>query len=343
MGFIVGFTAFFGVVLIYLVVITFFPVLKVKQIPVQIGGGDAGAPAERTDVAFTVGGAEVRGWFYAPQDESGPLPCVVLCHGLNGTKDMRLEQYALKFTEIGWAALAIDYRHYGESGGEPRQIYHAKKQIEDQRAAVEYVRQRSDIDPDKIVLWGTSASGLYGICTAAEDHRISGVIAQCATLDHKADSKPHLDRLGYGFFFRVFVHGQRDKARSRFNLAPHVIPAYSSNGEIALVSAPGLVEGISRLAESSSHFRNEVCARSLLVPHPPDPIAAAENVSCPVLILVCERDEIVSADSHVRVADALKEKADVRSYPIGHFDVYFGEHFERAVKDMTEFLTHKCR
>ena len=78
MGFIVGFTAFFGVVLIYLVVITFFPVLKVKQIPVQIGGGDAGAPAERTDVAFTVGGAEVRGWFYAPQDESGPLPCVVL-------------------------------------------------------------------------------------------------------------------------------------------------------------------------------------------------------------------------------------------------------------------------
>lgn len=196
----------------------------------------------------------------------------------------------------------------------------------------------NEVDADRIVLWGTSASGPYGICTASEDHRIAAVIAQCATLDHKADSKPHIERLGYGYYLRLFIHGQRDKARSRFNLTPHIIPAYSSNGEISLVSAPGLVEGISRLAKHSRYFSNQICARSLLMPHPPDPIAAAEDVRCPVLILTCEKDEIVGRDSNAKVARILGDKAEVRSYPIGHFDIYEGVHFERAVSDMVAFL-----
>ena len=79
------------------------------------------------------------------------------------------------------------------------------------------------------------------------------------------------------------------------------------------------------------------------MPHPPDPILAAEKVQCPVLILVCEKDEILSPVSHVKVEKALGEKAIVRRFPIGHFDIYQGEHFTKAVLEMVEFLRSKCQ
>jgi hypothetical protein len=34
-------------------------------------------------------------------------------------------------------------------------------------------------------------------------------------------------------------------------------------------------------------------------------------------------------------------KAEVKCYPIGHFDIYVGEAWEAAVADQTEFLTRR--
>jgi pimeloyl-ACP methyl ester carboxylesterase len=346
MGFLIGFIIFLGVIILYLVVIIFFPIMKVKKIPItgQTQDNKIAAPSNRSDVEYEVCGSKIRGWLYLPEKQKDiPYPSVIMCHGFNGTKDLKLEQYALRFAEAGWASLVIDYRHYGESEGEPRQLYDAGKQMEDQHGAVDFMRARKEIDPGRIVLWGTSASGLYGICSASEDHMIAGVIAQCAALDHKEDSKKHVERLGYGFFIRVFVHGQRDKGRMRFNLSPHMIPAYSNDGTISMISVPNVIEGVKSLVEGPSNFKNEICARSLLSPHPPDPITSSKNVKCPVLLLVCERDEIVSPLSHCKVEQNLGEYATVKKYPIGHFEVYSGEHFEKAADDMVDFLQTKCQ
>ena len=56
------------------------------------------------------------------------------------------------------------------------------------------------------------------------------------------------------------------------------------------------------------------------------------------LILVCEHDNLVAPTSHVKVADTLETKATVKSYPIGHFDIYEGEHFENAMQEKLSFL-----
>jgi hypothetical protein len=42
--------------------------------------------------------------------------------------------------------------------------------------------------------------------------------------------------------------------------------------------------------------------------------------------------------SALRTAEILGEYAQVKQYPIGHFDIYFGEHFERAVRDQIGFF-----
>ena len=47
---------------------------------------------------------------------------------------MILEPYALRFVENGFAAITYDYRYFGTSGGEPRQLINGIKQQEDLRA-----------------------------------------------------------------------------------------------------------------------------------------------------------------------------------------------------------------
>ncbi len=287
-------------------------------------------------------GKRISAWLYLPQESLRPLACVVMNHGFGGTKDAVLERYALRFVEVGTAVLTYDYRHFGESEGQPRQLYDVPCQLEDLRAAIAFARGRSEIDPAKIVIWGTSAAGGYGLTIAAEDERIAAVIAQCAGLDHEADSKLFMEREGMGYFLRLFAHAQRDKGRSRFSLSPHTVPIVGAPGTMAMFSAPGAFDGYAALFGDSGTFQNEVCARLLFMGHGRDPSEAAQDVHCPVLLLVCEQDNIVAPDSHVKAAQALGDKAIVKSYPIGHFDIYEGEHFEAALGEMIALLETIC-
>ena len=72
--------------------------------------------------------------------------------------------------------------------------------------------------------------------------------------------------------------------------------------------------------------------------HGPDPGEAAKKVPCPVLLLVCEQDNLVAPDSHQRAAQALGDKAEVKTHPIGHFDIYAGAYFEEALREKLAFL-----
>ncbi|MEA3424192.1 MAG: alpha/beta hydrolase [Bacillota bacterium] len=333
-----------GFLFAYFIVIIFFPIMNVKKQPFKKNEiiGEKEVPRCREDIVFEACGEKISGWLYLPEKKPTAFPCVVLSHGFGGTKDLTLENYALKFAEKGYAALTYDYRHYGESRGEPRQLLSATKQLDDLRAAIEYARSREDIDDEKIVLWGTSAGASYGIVIAGEDEKIAGVVAQCGSFDNKEDSKLAFKREGIGFFLKLFIHAQRDKGRSRFGLSRHIIPAYGVPNSTAFLRTQGVFDGVQRLAVDSKYFINEVCARFMLMPHAPNLLIRAINVRCPVQLLVCEKDEIVSPKSHLKIEKVLGDKVEVKLYPIGHFDIYFDEDFEKAVKDQLAFIEGVC-
>jgi len=117
-------------------------------------------------------------------------------------------------------------------------------------------------------------------------------VGQCPALDSQEDGKLALKREGIGSFIRLFVHAQRDMGRSRFGLSPHKIPIVGKPGTLAMITAPGAFEGYSKLV--SSDFKNEVCARVLLMGHGHNPIDCAKDVQCPVLLQVCEKDNLVN-------------------------------------------------
>lgn len=104
-------------------------------------------------------------------------------HGFGANKLMSLQPYAEAFSSIGYACIVFDYRRWGASGaadlfvsfitipfkiqenlfidGTPRNILIVKDQLEDYRTVIKWVRQQSEFDPHRVILFGTSFSGWY--------------------------------------------------------------------------------------------------------------------------------------------------------------------------------------
>ena len=71
-------------------------------------------------------------WLYRPDGVENP-PIVVLAHGFAAFRELRLDAYAARFAQAGYAALVFDYRFWGASGGEPRRVLDIAAQQADWR------------------------------------------------------------------------------------------------------------------------------------------------------------------------------------------------------------------
>jgi pimeloyl-ACP methyl ester carboxylesterase len=286
------------------------------------------------DVTFHVKGTAISAWLYLPENLSAPVPCIIMGHGFGGTKDMLLERYAVRYQETGYAVLTFDYRHFGQSEGEPRQLVLIRYQLEDFAAAIEYARGLKEIDPARIALWGASASGGYGIVIAAKDRNIACVVALCPALDHRASEEVFKKNLGIKHILRLFVHGQRDMMRSRLGLPPHKIPIVGKPGTMAFIPLADAYEGYSKVAPEN--FVNEICPRVILRSHGFRPDKQIQNVRCPVLIQICDYDSL--APIRAETEKELRKYAEVKRYPIGHFDIYVGDNFETSIREQLNFF-----
>jgi len=328
---------FIGIIFLYLVIIIFSPGFHVTKQPIiKEKKREKMPPNFRKDIHFKVNKTLIKAWLYLPEDLSVQVPCIIMSHGFGGTKDMLLESYAIRFRNEGMAVLTFDFRYFGESEGEPRQLFYISYQMEDLFAAIGHVRSLKEINAEKIALWGTSASGGYGILAAARDSKIACIVGQCPALDSRADGVLALKREGIGFFLRLFMHAQRDMGRSRFGLSPHKIPIVGKPGTLAMINAADAFDGYSKIVPSG--FVNEVCARILLRSQGYNPIDHAKDVKCPMLLQICEKDNLVSKNSYQGTAKILGKLVDLKIYPIGHFDIYDGKYFEKAVSDQIAFF-----
>ena len=63
----------------------------------------------RRDVEFKSRGVTCRAWLYEPDTSiTRPAPCIVMAHGLGGTRGDALEPYAQRFCEAGFFVLVFD-------------------------------------------------------------------------------------------------------------------------------------------------------------------------------------------------------------------------------------------
>ena len=287
---------------------------------------------EREDVTFSSGNTWCAAWLYRP-GTAASSPMVVMAHGFSGTRDLRLDAYAERFCAAGLGVLVFDYRGFGASSGEPRQVIDIAAQHDDYRAAIAFARGLDWADPARIALFGTSFSGGHVLEVAAADGEIAAVVAQCPFTDGPAS----LRALGPAAALRLTIAGLRDQLRALRGRTPYYMAAIGPPGSHAVMDTPDSEPGMRALMPAETLWRNEVAGRIALRVGTYRPGRAAKRLTCPVLFCVCDGDSLAHAAATVRHAERAP-RTRVKRYPIGHFEIYVGDWFERAVADQTEFL-----
>ncbi|OBI46030.1 alpha/beta hydrolase [Mycobacterium kyorinense] len=288
--------------------------------------------AQREDVWFNSGHDRISAWLYRP-DSTGITPLLVMAHGLGAVRTMRLDAYAERFSAAGYACLVFDYRNFGDSEGQPRQLLDIRMQQQDWIAAVAYARTLAGVDHDRIGLWGTSFSGGHVIATAARLPGIAAVVAQCPFTDGIASART-LNPLTTA---RITALGVRDVVAAGLGRPPVMVATAGNPGEVALMNTPDAYPGYMRLVPEGAQLPNQVAARvgPKIMTYRPGRLAA--KIPCPILFCVCETDSVAPAGPTQRYA-AEAPRGEVKTYPEGHFAIYVDDAFERVIADQLAFL-----
>jgi len=292
-------------------------------------------------VEFASGGVRLAGVHLQGEgdgflDEQGRRPCVVLAHGFAGTVDSGLLPFAERFAAAGLDALAFDYRYFGASDGEPRQLVSIPHQLEDYAAAIAFARGLPAVDPDRIVVWGTSFSGGHVVAVAVADRRVAAAISQVPSMDGRATLLNLARYAGPAQLAKVTAAALRDAAGARRGAPPVMLPVVGPPGTLAAMSTADAEPGYRAIAGPT--WRNEVAARFGLTAGLYRPGLKADRLPCPMLVQIADRDAIAPPVAAQDAAWRATGRAEVRTYPVGHFDVYRGAPFEQGVADQLHFL-----
>jgi pimeloyl-ACP methyl ester carboxylesterase len=287
----------------------------------------------REEIRFPSGGEECAAWLFRPRGADALVPCVVMGSGLSCVRDQGLDRAAEAFVAAGLAVLAIDYRHFGDSGGKPRDLVTGARQRADLRAALAAARGLDGIDPDRLVLWGYSFGGANVQAVAIDDRSIAAAVCVAPLVDSQR-SLLHVGGLRH--IARLTLAGMRDCLRALLRREPFRIPAAGPPGSLAALNSPDSATGFAAITPAGSSWRNELCARSVLAP-PYRLTRKTHRIACPILYCLTEEDDINPPELG-REAARRAPRGELRLYPGGHFDPLLGETFERMCADQVEFL-----
>ena len=275
------------------------------------------------EVSFRSDGVRIAGDLYWPEAAADPVACVVMGHGGSATKRLGLPAYARTFASHGIAVLTFDYRHFGESDGDPRQVIRVAEQHDDYRAAVRFARAHQRIDPHKVALWGTSLSGGHVLAVAATDPHIAAVVSQVPMIDGWHRGRSLRERLDWSLTRRTVqftAAAVRDVVQDRLRQAPFLVPVVAEPGRVAVFTEPEAEMAFSSLGGEAAGWRNALAPRFIFT-LPRYRAGTAERIQAPVLMCLADRDQQASSGYAAHIASLIRH-VEIRHYPVGHFAVY---------------------
>jgi pimeloyl-ACP methyl ester carboxylesterase len=291
---------------------------------------------ECSKISFMSGGVNCAGCMFRPDGANALLPCVILVSGFGSTMD-RLFGHAERFTAAGFAALAFDYRSFGESGGEPRQVPSVSRQLEDVRAAIGFARSCTEIDPQRIALWGNSLGGSHVVVVASCDPKIVAVVSQVPFngFPKRVEGRTAWQTL------KLLGAIVLDAVRGGFGLSPFYIPLVGPRGTLAVVTSPEASAIVGSLA-TATRWRNIVAPRGLLAMMRYKPSSFAARLKMPLLLCLPESDRDIEGEADIaRPIAELAPRGEIRSYPFAHLDFYREDVRNLVLADQISFLrTH---
>lgn len=114
---------------------------------------------------------------YTPKGAGSPLPAVAVSGPFGAVKEQSSGLYAQQLAERGFLTIAFDPSFTGESGGMPRRVASPDINTEDFSAAVDFLSDQANVNPERIGILGICGWGGIAIQAAINDPRIKATVA----------------------------------------------------------------------------------------------------------------------------------------------------------------------
>lgn len=131
-------------------------------------------PREKVSFKSHDGRLNLTGYFYPT---TASRAAIILGHGFHGGA-VDTDRAATIGQASGYNTLTLDFRGCGESEGKTTSVGYWE--VEDLLGAIDYIRTRPEVDPNKVCLYGFSMGGAVAILTAERDPSIRAVITDAA-------------------------------------------------------------------------------------------------------------------------------------------------------------------
>jgi uncharacterized protein len=289
--------------------------------------------AERERVWFLSSGIERAAWHY-PGTNGG---CVIMAGGLAVTKEPGTDLFASQFSQAGFSVLAFDYRHLGESGGQPRQVAPIREQLADWQAAIGCAARLPGVDPAKLALWSFSSSGGHVFRVAARNPQLGAAIAQTPNAGGLAPLRNAARFQSPLAMARFTGRGVLDGLGRLLGRPPRLVGLVGERGDVVMLTTPDARDGDRALqAGRYPDWQQEIAAWSALRIGSHSPGRYAPRVACPLRVVVANQDQSALAAPAARAAGRAP-RAELVRLPGGHYTAFLDAH-EQAVAAELAFL-----
>lgn len=125
---------------------------------------------------------------HLPPPSTTPFPAVLFLHGFTGSKHEVHRLFVTTARELARrsiAALRFDFRGAGDSAGEFHQLC-LSSMLQDVAAAMQFVRQRDDINPTSLGILGYSLGGLVAQLALPRHPDLAAVVLWAPVCDPRA-------------------------------------------------------------------------------------------------------------------------------------------------------------
>ncbi|MFI5952222.1 alpha/beta hydrolase [Cryptosporangium sp. NPDC051539] len=295
------------------------------------------ATSLRSEVRFSSGNDTCAAWLYPGTNGA----CVVMGPGYGVTKEPGTDRFAAAFAAAGFTVLAFDFRHFGASGGEPRQVGRIADQLDDFAAAVAFARTLPDVSPDRIAIWGFSLAGGHVFRLAATLPGLAAAVAQTPNADGLAATRNAGTFTTGRALARVTGRGLFDAIGGLFGRPPRLLPLTGPPGTVAMLSTPDALDGDAALDPDGAYagWSRTVAARAVLTLPVYRPGRDAARARCPLLVVVADDDRTALAEPGVAAARSAPDAELVR-VPGGHYAPFLAGH-EAVVAAEVSFLERR--
>lgn len=124
-------------------------------------------------------------------DKEGKFPGLIRLHGFISNKEGSSKDIQERLSHE-FVSLMIDYHGHGESEGN-FEDFTVSGALDDAQTALNYLLDLDKVDPEKIVVMGSSLGGMLSLLLAARDSRVKLAVVCCPVVDFKEVFSKHQD------------------------------------------------------------------------------------------------------------------------------------------------------